>query len=143
MPRALDVTEAVRVPARGLSIRSLRSSGPGGQAVNKLATKVVLRVDLDAIQGLSPAARERLRALARPRLDRDGRLVVASQASREQARNLEDAREKVRRLVLEALREPKPRRPTRVPAAVREARLQAKKRRGAVKRRRELAPEAE
>lgn len=143
MARALNVTDTVRIPPRGLSIRTLRSSGPGGQAVNKLATKVVLRVELDAVQGLSPAARERLRALARRRLDRDGYLVVSSQASREQARNLEDARQKVRRLVLAALREPKRRHPTRVPAAVREARLRAKKARAALKQKRGRRPEAE
>jgi ribosome-associated protein len=134
---AIVVTHGISVPAAALTMRAVRASGPGGQNVNKVASKVDLRVDLDAIEGLADAARERLRALSRRRLDADGRLWITSQATRDQGRNLDDAREKVRALVTAALAEPKRRRPSRPSAAARERRIESKKRRGVVKRLRE------
>src|SRR5215470_13305387 len=110
---AITVTDSVRVPAGALSVRAVRASGPGGQNVNKVATKIDLRVDLDAIEGLSEPARARLLALARHRLDAEGRLQITSQLTRDQSRNLENARDKVRALVEAALREPRPRRASR------------------------------
>ena len=131
---AIVVTDSVRVPERALTMRAVRASGPGGQNVNKVASKVDLRVDLDAIEGLTDPARDRLRALAGRRLDADGRLQITSQVTRDQTRNLEDAREKVRALVAAAMREPKRRRPSRPTAAARERRIESKKRRSATKR---------
>ena len=131
---AIVVTESVRVPAAALTMRAVRASGPGGQNVNKVASKIDLRVDLDAIEGLTDPARQRLRALAGRRLDAEGRLQITSQVTRDQARNLEDAREKVRALVAAALREPKRRRASRPTKAARERRIESKKRRGTTKR---------
>ena len=131
---AIVVTDSVRVPERALTMRAVRASGPGGQNVNKVASKVDLRVDLDAIEGLEDSARQRLRALAGRRLDADGRLQITSQVTRDQTRNLEDAREKVRALVAAAIHEPKRRRPSRPTRAAHERRIESKKRRAAVKR---------
>ena len=131
---AIVVTDSVRVPAGALTMRAVRASGPGGQNVNKVASKVDLRVDLGEIEGLADSARERLRGLAGRRLDADGRLQITSQVTRDQTRNLEDAREKVRALVAAAMREPKRRRPSRPTAAARERRIESKKKRGTTKR---------
>jgi ribosome-associated protein len=133
MPAPIAVALGVVVPTAALDVRAVRSSGPGGQNVNKVASKVELRVDLGLVEGLEDAARERLRAITRTRLDATGRLLVTSQKTRDQHRNLEDAREKVRMLVQRALHPPRPRRPTRPSATAKARRVRAKKVRGGVK----------
>jgi ribosome-associated protein len=127
MSEPIRVGIGVMIPAAALSWRAVRSSGPGGQNVNKVATKVELRVRLERVHGLAPAARARLASLCASRLDADGRLLVTSQRTRDQARNLEDARDKVRRLVEGALREPKRRRAGVPSPAARDRRVRLKK----------------
>jgi ribosome-associated protein len=138
---ALHVAPGITVPAAALEMKAVRSSGPGGQNVNKVASKIQLRVELGRIEGLPPRARERLAALAAARLDADGRLLITSQRFRDQPRNLEDARQKLRALVARALEEPRLRRPTRASTAARERRLQAKRRDAQRKRLRRSAPD--
>jgi ribosome-associated protein len=135
------VAPGVVVPAAAIAFRAVRSSGPGGQNVNKVASKVELRVDLAAIAGLDAAARERLLRFAARRVDADGRFVVTSQRFRDQPRNLEDARGKVAELLRRALVRPKRRRPTRASASSREARLRSKKHAALKKAARRAGPE--
>jgi ribosome-associated protein len=142
VPDPIQVSDDVVVPASALTFRATRSAGPGGQNVNKVASKVELRVDLDRIDGLAPEARARLLALCSGRRDREGRLVVTSQRTRDQRRNLEDAREKVRDVVARALQPPRVRRPTRSSAGAREKRL-ARKRRDASRKRNRAAVRAD
>ena len=127
MPDAILVRPGVRVPADAVAVRAVRSSGPGGQNVNKVSSKVELRVDLERIEGLDGSARERLRAAAL--LDADGWLLVTSQKTRDQHKNLEDAREKVRALVARALHVPRKRRKTRPSKGAVERRLSDKRHR--------------
>ena len=127
---ALIVAPGVEIPDSDLAVAFTRSAGPGGQNVNKVASKVELRVDLARIEGLSSDARLRLAAFAAHRLDSAGRLLVVSQRMRDQAKNLADARAKVRALVLRALLAPKARRPTQPASGAKEARLREKRRAG-------------
>ena len=99
MAEPIRIARGILVPESAVEWRAVRSSGPGGQNVNKVASKVELRVTLEAVTGLGDAARARLRALAAGRLDGDGRLLLTSQRTRDQLRNLEDVQEKVKKLV--------------------------------------------
>ena len=134
MSDPIRVAPGVTVPAAAIEARAVRSSGPGGQNVNKVASKVLLRVDLSRLEGLAPDASARLRSLVSSRLDAEGRLLVTSQRFRDQPRNLEDARQKVRALVARALARPKDRRASRPTAASRRRRLEGKRRSSEKKR---------
>ena len=127
MPDSIFVENGILVPADALEMRAVRASGPGGQNVNKVASKVELRVDLERIQGIDEASRQRLHRLVSRRLDAFGRLVVTSERTRDQHRNLEDARQKIRDWIAQAVVPPKKRIPTRPDMANHQRRLEEKR----------------
>jgi ribosome-associated protein len=124
----IRVNERVVVPEAAVETKAVRSSGPGGQNVNKLATKIQMRVDLGLVVGLFPDELARVREFLKSRLDADGRLFVMSQETRDQARNREDCAAKVVQLLRAALVRPRVRRPTRPTRASKERRIEAKRR---------------
>jgi ribosome-associated protein len=130
----LVISRALTIPAQELRWTSVRSSGPGGQNVNKVASKVELRFDFARSSVLRDDTKARLRALASGRLDSNGQILIVSQATRDRQRNLEDARAKLAELVLLACQRPKSRRKTRPSRASTENRLQEKRLHSARKR---------
>lgn len=123
----LVVNQSVTIPADELLWSASRSGGPGGQNVNKVSSKVDLRFDVQASRVLSNEVKVRLQKLCVNKLDGEGRIQVTSQRTRDQARNLEDARDKLATLVRKAMERPKPRRATKPSRAAKRRRLQEKR----------------
>lgn len=128
-----ELAPGVFVDPGVVQVDFVASSGPGGQNVNKRATKAQLRITLSDIP-IGAGARSRLRTLAGSRLTSDGVLVIAADEHRSQRRNREACFERLRHLLIEALTPPKPRKPTRTPKWAVRKRLDEKKRTGERKR---------
>jgi ribosome-associated protein len=124
----LHVTSVLTIPEAELRWVAVRASGPGGQNVNKVASKVELRFDFTQCGQLSADTKARLGVLAAGRLDAEGKILITSQTHRDQPRNLEDAREKLAALIRAALFRPKARRKTKPSRASKERRLDGKRR---------------
>jgi len=138
---AIEIGEGLEIPEAELSFATGPSSGPGGQNVNKVETKVTLAFDLAASPSLSDQQRQRIADRLGSRLTKAGVLRVTSQRHRTQAANRKAAVERFAELLAGALAEDPERRPTRPPAAARRRRLEAKRRRG--RRKRERRPPLE
>lgn len=121
-------------PPTALTFRFIRSGGPGGQNVNKVASAVQLRCDLNEWPALPERVRERLRTLAGRRLTDEDVIVISAQRFRTQEQNKRDALERLETLISEARIEPKIRKATRPSRASKERRLEGKQQRSQVKR---------
>jgi ribosome-associated protein len=122
----LIITPSLALPDADFTFSAIRSPGPGGQNVNKVATAVQMRFDLLNTQALDAAVKQRIRARAGHRLNEDGTLLIVARAHRSQERNRADAMERLRELILASLQPPRPRKATRPTRAAKERRLVGK-----------------
>jgi ribosome-associated protein len=129
----IRITDHISIDETELDETFVRSSGPGGQNVNKLSTAVQLRFDVRRSLSLPNDVAVRLMKLAGSRLTKDGVLVIVGQRYRTQERNRADARERLVELIREAAVPPVPRRATKPTKASRKQRLESKKRRSSIK----------
>lgn len=130
----IRVTESIALEDDELQEEFIRSSGPGGQHVNKAATGVQLRFNAAGSPSLPEDVRERLIRLARGRATDEGIVIIEAKRYRSQDRNRKDARDRLVKLIQAAAAPPRPRKKTRTPPASRRRRLETKHRQGETKR---------
>ena len=130
----LPITDQLAIPLSELGFRFSRSGGPGGQHVNRTATRVELLFDVAHSPSLTEEQRQRLLKRLAGRIDSEGILRVAAQSERSQLRNRQEAIERLQTLLRQALHIPKRRRRSKVPRWARERRLAEKRWRSETKR---------
>lgn len=133
----LEINKNLRVPLREFSFSFSRSSGAGGQNVNKVNTRVTLRWNVAASPSLSAGVRQRFLERYRRRITQDGEFVLHSQRFRDQGRNVADSLERLRKMLADVAVPEKPRRPTRPTRAAKEKRLRQKRAKSERKARRQ------
>lgn len=141
MADPLVINPDLTLPADELRWTAVRASGPGGQNVNKVSTKVELRFDARRSTALDELVKARLLAIAGSRADGEGVIILVCQETRDQRRNLDLARERLTSMVKAALVRPKKRRPTRPSRGARERRIGEKKKQGEKKKTRAAVSE--
>ena len=129
----LKVNDNITIPSEFITFSAARSSGPGGQNVNKVNSQVIMRFDLNRCPALNDHVKIRLRNLARPYLLADGNILINSQQDRSQHQNKRICLEKLQELILKALVRPKTRKPTKPSKAAIQKRIDSKKQRSKLK----------
>ena len=137
----IAIDDHLTLDDREIALSFIRSSGPGGQNVNKVASAAQLRFDARNSPSLPETVKARLLRLAGSRATQDGVIVITAQRFRSQERNREDALARLVALIQRAATPPKPRRPTAPTKASRERRLDAKARRSRLKQQRSTGPD--
>lgn len=127
MSTPLVINDKITLPGSDLEWTAVRASGPGGQNVNKVSSKIELNFDFESTVALTDQVKERLRKAAKNTMDGEGRIQVISQKTRDQGKNLDDARDKLREMILKALVVPKKRKPTKPTKGATKRRIETKK----------------
>lgn len=136
----IRITPTISIDEDELTEQFVRASGPGGQNVNKVATAVELRFNVDRSENLPGPVKARLKRLAGRRLTLEGEIIIKADRYRSQERNRADARARLVELIRKAARPPRPRIKTRPSLAAKKRRLEAKSRRGDIKKLRSGKP---
>jgi ribosome-associated protein len=137
----IEVTPSVKIDESEIQLDFIRSSGPGGQNVNKVASSVQLRFDVRNSPSLDPDVKERLIKLAGSRMTEDSVLIIEAKRYRTQEQNRFDAIQRLITLIQKALEKPKVRKATRPSVTAKAARVGDKKKHGEIKRIRRFVPE--
>ena len=140
MARPLVINRQYTIPAKELSLTFARSAGPGGQNVNKVNSKALLRWDFRSNQTLPEDVRVRFQRLYEHRINQSGEVLLASDRHRDQPRNIEDCYNRLRQLIAAVLTPPAPRKKTRPSRGAVERRLQSKRQSSQRKARRRFRP---
>lgn len=140
----LQITDSIQLQENEITLEFVRSSGPGGQNVNKVATAVKLYFHIGQSWSLPEAVKNRLHSLAGKRVNNEGFLIIDARRFRTQEANRRDALERLVKLIRQAATVPKTRRPTRPSAGAKTRRLEEKKKHGVIKQARKKSfPEAD
>jgi ribosome-associated protein len=137
----IQVTSSISLDESEFQVDFIRSSGPGGQNVNKVSSAAQVRWNIRTSQCISPMVKERLEKLAGNRITEDGNLLIEAKRYRTQEQNRLDAFQRIIALVQKALEVPKVRKATRPTISAKAARVADKKKRGEVKRIRKYNPD--
>jgi len=127
MKKDLRINSKLIIPSSELKVTFIRSQGPGGQNVNKTSTAVQLKFSLSYLTEVDDKTLDRIRMIAGSRLTADDEIIIKAQRFRSQEKNLNDAKERLKKIIIEGLKKPKIRKQTKPKAESKERRLKAKR----------------